>query len=119
MSKHTKETLQLCLLMSLILTGIAGWMWVTHRTTDVYINVTHKEKSDGEYFIYGEREMFTNNNVIVMLKWNSSDVYKGVVPKQRYKCRVQGIKFQLLSLYRNILDCEKVFQSRGVVSGTR
>ena len=72
----------------------------------VTITVTHKDKDQGEYYIYSKKEVFRNYDVWTRLKTNSSDVYRDMLPDRRYTCKVQGVRWSFMSWYRNILWCK-------------
>lgn len=85
-----------------------------------YLKVQDKEqifeskgkKSKSYYLIYGEREVFKNQDSWLELKFNSSDVYRKAEKGKCYKTEAWSYRIPFFSMYRKIdqlkeVSCEK------------
>lgn len=103
-------------LLSLVFT-VAGCL----KQETVTVTVTDKERiveSSGEgtssrYLIFTETEdgtveVFENTDALWFGKFNSSDVQGQLRVDETYRLRVYGWRVPLLSMYRNIIDAEKL-----------
>ena len=68
--------------------------------------VIHKESS--KYLVFTDNEVLENTDCLILLKWNSSDIYGGLEVGKTYRFRVYGWRWRFMSWYRNIISVEKV-----------
>lgn len=77
----------------------------------VTIEVDSKERiqdgKDSYYLIYGEEEIFKNEDSFARFKFNSSDVYRDLKPGEAYRVGVVGFRVPFMSWYRNIIDIKE------------
>lgn len=81
-----------------------------------YETITVKDKErimdrDGlgsRYLVWSEDETFENVDSMLFGKFNSSDLQGKLEIGKTYKCEVLGWRVQILSMYRNLIDCEEV-----------
>lgn len=80
---------------------------------EITIEVTDKERiveSDGEgktsskYLVFTESETFENTDVLMLGKFNSSDLQGHLKPGRKYKVKVYGWRVPFFSSYRNIVS---------------
>lgn len=57
-----------------------------------------------KYLIYTDKGVFENTDTIWYMKFDSSDVYNDMVVGEKYVAKVNGFRFPLLSMYRNIVS---------------
>lgn len=79
--------------------------------TETTITIKDKERiSDGTssyYLIFTNNEVFKNDDSIIQLKFDSSDIYNQLNVGGTYKVKVNWFRFPLTSSYRNILEIKK------------
>lgn len=84
---------------------------VVHFTTQENIQgvvVTDKErvntKERSYYLVYSDQEVFTNEDSLWALKWNSSDVQAHIKNGSTCNFVVTGFRIPFFSAYRNIIE---------------
>lgn len=91
-----------------------------HFFRDTYIvTVTDKERVvsdngkrlDSYYLVFTERQdksirVFSNQDSLIEWKFNSSDIQGQLKVGNTYKIRVYGWRFELFSMYENIVEVE-------------
>lgn len=87
-----------------------------HSTQEtVQLTVRDKERvtqtsSEGgvssKYLVYTDGEVFENTDSLLNGKFDSSDVYGRLKRDQSYRCKVEGWRIPVFSMYRNILSCD-------------
>jgi hypothetical protein len=92
----------------LVILPIRGWMFYATKTEvqDYHIIKTERVVDGGEskYLIFAKEETLKNVDTWWGLKFNSSDVYGRIAAGQTCSFTVTGVRFPMLSWYRNILD---------------
>jgi len=79
-----------------------------------HITVTIKDKervnknSDSYYLVYTDKEVFTIQDSMVKMRWNSSDVYGALEIGKTYDLTAYGWRIEYTSSYRNILEYKEV-----------
>ena len=69
--------------------------------------VTDGNKEGSRYLIFTKTETFENSDRLVLLKFNSSDLYGSIKPDKSYQAKVVGLRIPFLSWYRNIVSIEE------------
>ena len=81
-------------------------------TEDIVIKVIDKERittdTENKYLIFTENEVFENTDDILLLKFNSSDIYGKLRRGSTYRVRVVGWRIPALSAYRNIIKIHSI-----------
>lgn len=82
---------------------------VEATVTDKQIVVTGtKDATESTYLIFTDKEVFENEDLIFIGKFNSSDFYAQIHRDKKYKFTVYGWRIPFLSMYRNISKFEEV-----------
>ena len=69
--------------------------------------VTNNHGEGSRYLIFTKTETFENSDRLVLLKFNSSDLYGSIKPDKSYQAKVVGLRIPFLSWYRNIVSIEE------------
>ena len=69
--------------------------------------VKRKDKSD-MYLVQCDNEVYQITDLIFKGKFNSSDIYANLRVGNTYEITTTGYRFELLSMYKNINEYEKV-----------
>ena len=104
-------------LVVLVFVGIITYnvLWFT-SSEEITITVTDKEKiveSNGDngvtskYLVFTENEVFENTDVLLLGKWNSSDIQGRLRKDSTYTVKVYGWRIPFFSTYRNITKINK------------
>lgn len=87
---------------------IAVDLYFTLKTEYLNIVVTDKQSivqdQRNKYLIFTEKEVFENTDTLIYWKWNSSDVYNNIKIGKPYKIKVCGVRWPVMSWYRNIIE---------------
>ena len=80
----------------------------TDQTVTAVVTKTETKRgtSEDKYLIFTEGEVFENTDSLLRLKFNSSDVYGQIAAEKTCTFLVNGWRFRLLSMYRNILEAD-------------
>lgn len=80
--------------------------YTTHTTITATVTKTERANNgvDSKYLIFTDNEVFENTDSWLFLKFNSSDVYSKAVVGKTCEFDVYGIRFPLLSWYRNVTE---------------
>jgi hypothetical protein len=83
------------------------------KQSDVTITVESKERiaegNGGKYLVFTtDDEAFQVTDNIFFGKTESSNRYAALDEGKTYDCEAVGVRFSLLSLYKNLIDCEEV-----------
>ena len=76
-------------------------------TVDKSERVTDTNGEGSRYLIFTKTETFENTDRLVLLKFNSSDLYGSIKPDKSYQAKVVGLRIPFLSWYRNIVSIEE------------
>lgn len=86
--------------------GSLSYSTVSYQT----ITVTEKEritkKETSYYLVFTDGEVFKNEDSLLQLKFNSSDVHSQLKVGGTYSCKVNWFRVPFLSMYRNIIECK-------------
>jgi hypothetical protein len=104
-------------ILLIVLVGVGTSIYLT--LTVNYVNevkVTGKERIvessgdnvDSYYLIFTNKETFKNEDSFIHGKFNSSDFQAKMEMDSVYNIKVSGKRIPFLSMYRNILEYEKV-----------
>ncbi|MBB76556.1 MAG: hypothetical protein CMJ75_18785 [Planctomycetaceae bacterium] len=101
------------LFLCLIVGSCSIPLWTQDTVT---VKVTEKERittGSGEsitskYLVFTETETFENTDVLILGKFDSSDVQGSIQPGETYRLRVYGWRVPFLSWYRNIIEGNRV-----------
>lgn len=66
--------------------------------------ITTKEES--YYLIFTDNEVFKNEDSLLFMKFDSSDLYGKLKNGNEYECKVNWFRVPFLSMYRNIIECK-------------
>lgn len=101
----SKAHLFIGLLLFLIGTSIS-YTSVEYST----INVTGKERVNSEddsyYLIFTSDGVYKNEDSLIHMKFDSSDLYGKLKVGDTYKCKTNWFRVNFLSMYKNIISCE-------------
>lgn len=61
-------------------------------------------KTSSKYLVFTESETFENTDVLLLGKFNSSDLQGHLKPGRKYKVKVYGWRVPFFSSYRNIVS---------------
>lgn len=101
-------------LISLVWGGSAWLHFSTVETVDVNVKRAERQCSGSgdslecKYIVFTDNEVFQNVDSLLALKFNSSDIQNQLMDGGSYTFKVNGIRSQAFSLYRNILEIEKI-----------
>jgi hypothetical protein len=96
------------------LIGLKTFHTFSGQTTVKNVKVKQKEavpgNNNGEYLFFTKRdEVFSNNDNLIHLKFDSSDVYSKVEKGNCYNFKVHGFRMHFpVTLYRNVLSIKEV-----------
>ena len=91
-------------LMALLAIALIVILLYPLMTQDVItVTIINKECVDKTYFVFTEHETFQCSDVLVLGKFNSSDVYGSLQEGETYIIRTCGFRIPVLSEYRNII----------------
>lgn len=80
---------------------------VTGTKEDITITISEKQRISSEksskYLIFTKNEVFENTDVLLLGKFNSSDLYGKFNAGETYKVQVIGWRVPFMSWYRNIV----------------
>ena len=62
----------------------------------------------------GETRVFSVEDSILRFRWNSSDVYGEIEVGKTYQFTTVGFRFEILSMYENIIDFQEISDSAEV-----
>lgn len=101
------------LILGLLIAGgiVFGVVKNSVRSTVVDTVVKSERIQDGKqsyYLVFGENEVYQNEDSWLNGKFNSSDVYRDIEPGKKYRFEVIGWRWPLMSWYRNIVKFEEV-----------
>lgn len=94
--------------------GVAGLISLSailsYTTVDtISVTVTDKErvttKEDSYYLVFSDGETFKNEDSLIQLKFSSSDLQGKLKRGKAYTCKVNWFRVPVLSMYRNIINC--------------
>jgi hypothetical protein len=99
-------------LLVVILTIFFWWLSFGTEHTET-IKVADKERiaegEGGKWVIYGaDDQTYENTDAWYHGKSDSTNLQRKIKVGQTYKCKVNGVRFTVLSWYKNILSCERV-----------
>ena len=77
-------------------------------TVDKTERVTNSNGEGSKYLIFTKSETFENTDRLVILKFNSSDLYGSIKANQSYQAKVVGLRVPFLSWYRNIVSIKAI-----------
>lgn len=58
------------------------------------------------YLIFTDKGTYKDVDSLLMLKFNSSDLYGQLDRGKTYDCKVNGIRIPFFSTYKNLLECK-------------
>lgn len=78
----------------------------TDQTVTAVVTKTETKRgtSEDKYLIFTEGEVFENTDSLLRLKFNSSDVYGQIAAGKTCTFLVNGWRFPIFSMYRNVLE---------------
>ena len=97
-------------LVVLIILLLPMQVWIHFATRDVVVAATilGKERivdgGESKYLVFTDKETFANEDALLALKFNSSDVYGKLQTGKICAFTVTGFRVPLFSWYRNILS---------------
>lgn len=106
-------------LMAILL--VLQFVFVKSTKETTVVTVTDKErivetdadgKATSKYLIFTDKETFECSDEIMVGKFNSSDFYGQIHKDSTYKFTVYGWRIPFFSSYRNIINLEKVKNSK-------
>ena len=113
MKKSSLEKFVLCQFVLLFTLVIGDLLYVSYATDafveSVVVNKLERVCSGTrscEYLVFTDGEVFSNSDVILRGKFNSSDLYGKIKEGETYNLKVIGYRLNFLSRYRNILSIE-------------
>lgn len=99
----------------IIIIGFICYPYVTRSQDTITINKTEVKRSNNsdKYLIFatdsnGEKVVLENTDSIAFLKFDSSDIQGELEVGTTYNIETSGIRIPFLSVYKNILEIEKV-----------
>jgi hypothetical protein len=106
-----RRLLVVALVSWVALTAFFGWLsFGTEDTITVRFEGKERiaEGDGGKWMFYAEGgETFENTDAWYHGKSDSTNLYRAVALDTTYRCEVNGVRFTLLSMYRNVLSCER------------
>jgi hypothetical protein len=114
-----RELIKKILILALMVFGLIVVVTVLTRAENgketQYETITIKDKErimdrygkGSRYLVWSEDETFENVDSLIFGKFNSSDLQGKLEIGKTYKCEVFGLRVQILSMYRNLIDCEE------------
>lgn len=90
----------------------------TNYNEQTYVaTVTDKDvknyNNSSKYLVFtktkdGETRVFSVEDSLLRFRWNSSDVYGEIEVGKTYRFTTVGFRFEILSMYENIIDFEEI-----------
>lgn len=112
MGKLLKSYIALGLIVVVFILAILLWPAISMLNKESYVGtVTDKDRivksNDSYYLVYvtldnGETRVFKNEDSLLLMKWNSSDVQGSIEVGNRYLFDVRGYRIPFFSQYENI-----------------
>lgn len=103
---------------ALIAVVIIGLVTTSYQNQQNYtITITDKQvknsKESSTYLIFattkdGEQKVFKDSDLLFIGKFNSSDLFGEMQTGKTYKVTTLGYRFQILSMYQNIIQADEV-----------
>ena len=91
---------------------VGGCAAALHKEHGQVFTVTGKENvkswNSGKYLVYTDKTTYEVTDTWVGWRWDSSDVYGGIVVGKTYTATLQGYRVPFLSWYQNILNPTEV-----------
>lgn len=102
-------------LPALLLLMVLAYPIMAYTSVDTYENVKIKDKErittqEGSYYlIYTDKGVFANEDSILYVKFNSSNIYNQLERGSTCKIEANWFRFTVFSWYENIItaDCQK------------
>ena len=97
--------------------GIIFSIAANYNEQDYVVTVTDKDVKNytdkSKYLVFtktedGETRVFSVEDSFLRFRWNSSDVYGEIEVGKMYRFTVVGFRFEILSMYENIIDFEEI-----------
>lgn len=90
-----------------------GFYTTQLKTSTVSFTVASKERvaeeGGGKYLVFTtDDEAFQVTDNILFGKTDSSNRYAALDEGTTYECKAVGVRFSLLSMYKNLIECEEV-----------
>ena len=99
------------IIMTILILAIYPTTYILSQE-DVTITIVKTERitkgDDSYYLIYTKDETFKEEDDLLFLKFNSSDIYGKLLVGETYNVSVAGFRIPFLSSYRNIVGINKV-----------
>ena len=99
-------------------TGGAIFTIAANYNEQTYVaTVTDKEvknyKNSSKYLVFtktedGETKVFSVEDSLIRFRWNSSDIYGDIEAGNTYRFTTIGFRFEILSIYENIIDFKEI-----------
>lgn len=110
MNAHKLGFYAIMAIAAFLILGQIFFPYYTYKS-DVVIVVDDKERTggaDGRYLIFAQDEVFENTDSWFYAKFNSSTLYNSLESGRTYKCDVNGVRFPIFSMYRNLIQCTEM-----------
>ena len=107
----TRKNIYIMLILSVVVIMTVLFcveLYMTYSSEQtVEFTVKHKERVQGIYLIYTDKEVFQNIDNMLFWKFNSSDIYGRIDKGKTYKAKVNWYRIPFLSWYRNIIEIKE------------
>ena len=97
------------MLGSVILGGVVFPLTTQERVEFVLVGKERVGDSDSsKYLLFTESETFENSDIMILGKFESSDIYGQLEDGKTYRATVCGYRIGFLSMYRNVVSIYEV-----------
>ena len=100
-----------------VIGGIIVFIAVNYNEQTYVATVTDKDvknyNNSSKYLVFTKTEdeetrVFSVEDSLLRFRWNSSDVYGEIEVGKTYQFTTVGFRFEILSMYENIIDFEEI-----------
>jgi len=107
------EAMIVVAIMAIVLSlCVGGCAAALHKEHGQVFTVTGKENvkswNSGKYLVYTDKTTYEVTDTWVGWRWDSSEVFGGIVVGKTYTATLQGYRVPFLSWYQNILNPTEV-----------